>query len=119
MARPSAGARLRRRRMPAPSRPRSWRQVRAAASRLLVGAQAPATSFNAISAKLERETIAQIAPVGNNARDDATLGLIRDQHVELIELIHRDELKDLDTHRAVRMTRQLLHQLHPLRCLGA
>src|ERR1043166_3823106 len=67
-----------------------------------------------MSFALERETIPQVAPVRNDARDDATLRLARDQRVDLVELVHGDELKHLDAHRAVGAARQLRHDLEAL-----
>src|SRR5205085_11642520 len=64
-----------------------------------------------MSVSLERETIAQIAPVGNDLRHDATLRLARHQGVDLVELVHGDELKHFDAHAAVGAARQFVHHL--------
>src|SRR5687768_2311352 len=57
--------------------------------------------IHTLGRKSERKTVAQIAPVRDDSRDNASLRLGGDQHVELIELVHRDQLQDLDPHRAV------------------
>ena len=65
----------------------------------LAAQRASVQSYTTSPVNSERETIAQIATVGNDSCDDAALGLVGDQHVELIELVHCDQLQDLDAHR--------------------
>src|SRR3954464_6066533 len=72
---------------------------------LLLAALAPHQVMR-VSGKSERKTITQIAPVGNDFRYRATLRLVLDQVVNLIELVHRDELEDFGAHRAVGLARQ-------------
>src|SRR3954470_8749989 len=74
--------------------PQLWKSMACVRpSRLLVAALAPHQVMRA-SGKSERETITQIASVGNDFRHRATLRLVLDQVLNLIELVHRDELED-------------------------
>src|SRR4051812_16172336 len=66
-------------------------------SRLLLAALASHQVMRA-SGKSERKTITQIAPVGNDFRHRATLRLVLDQVLNLIELVHRDKLEDFSAH---------------------
>ena len=59
-------------------------------------------SIQDIPVNSECETIAQIAPVGNDARNDATLGLIGDQHVEPIATILGGVPADLGHYKSSR-----------------
>ena len=54
---------------------------------------------------LEREAIAQIAPVRNDAVDDGALGVGLDQRRDEVELVHGDELEDFAAHLALRIAR--------------
>src|SRR3954466_9355580 len=70
--------------------------------------------IHAVPGKSEGKTVAQVAPVGDDARDNASLGLVGDQHVDLIKLVHRDELQDLDADRAVSVARKRRDKLETL-----
>src|SRR6185295_10191417 len=71
-----------------------------------------------MSLALERETIPQIAAVCDDVRNRPALALVYDQRVDLVELIHGDQLKHLDADRAVGAARKLRDKLQSLGRLG-
>jgi hypothetical protein len=48
--------------------------------------------------RLERKSVAQVAAIGDDARDEAALVVACDQRVDQIDLVHRDEFEDFAAH---------------------
>ena len=55
---------------------------------------------------LEGEAVTQVAAIRNDASNGCSLGFVRDQCVDEVELVHGYELKDFVAHATGRVARQ-------------
>ena len=63
---------------------------------------------------LERIAVAQVAAIGDDARDQGALPLVGDQRLDQIDLVHGDKLQDFVSHLARGVARQLIDDLQML-----
>ena len=68
-----------------------------------------------VSENLKAEAIPQILPPRDDTRDERAFGVARQQLVDQIDLIHRDQLQHLVAHSARSVARQCFDNLNALR----
>src|SRR5262249_12388156 len=93
-------------------RPRSIRAVRA---RALATTAADLARGAPGAADVRLESVGEVQSVGDDAADDCSLPLARQQVTDLVELVRGNQLQDLDAYFAVRPARQIMGQLDAFR----